>query len=551
MGGVGIIWFRHGLRIHDNPALMYLLDTVDVVYPVFIFDGEVAGTTLCGYNRWRFLYQSLQDLERQFVQQGGFFYTFQGKPTEIFAKIIKEWEVTHVAFEQDPEPVWQERDTSVKDLCDKMNVEWKEAVSHTLWNPYEVIDENGGKPPITFAGFQEIVQSMGQPERPTPTPDFRKVKLAVLPNSQKLYGLPAFEKIGPAIETELQKKNIWRGGELIGLELLEGRMEHEIKAFKEGTCLPNQYTPNLVDAPMSLSPYLRFGCVSVRLFYWRVTDAFNKFKNDKLLDKGINEASVSVQLIWREFFYTMSVNNINFSKMKDNPICLQIAWKEDPVMLKSWKMGQTGYPWIDACMRQLRHEGWMHQVGRHAVTCFLTRGDLWISWEDGLQVFYEWLLDADWSICAGNWMWISSSAFEKFLSCPNCFCPVRYGQRMDPSGKFVRRWVPEIARYPDCYLFEPWKAPREVQEKAKCIVGKDYPEVIVEHKSAAAYNNEKMKSISQFLQEQNVALRSYCAPSDEREIREFSWLPDDDDDLTDEEDLEECEQYHTVTVKVL
>lgn len=145
----------------------------------------------------------------------------------------------------------------------------------------------------------------------------------------------------------------------------------------------------------------------------------------------------------------MSVNNIYYAEMTRNPICLNIEWVEpNKDILDRWKNGFTGFPFIDAVMRQLLCEGWIHHVARNAVACFLTRGDLWISWEYGLQHFFEYLLDADWSVCAGNWMWVSSSAFEQVLDCSECICPSAFGRRVDPQGEYIRRYVPELRELP-------------------------------------------------------------------------------------------------------
>lgn len=169
------------------------------------------------------------------------------------------------------------------------------------------------------------------------------------------------------------------------------------------------------------------------------------------------------QLLWREFFYTAGTNNPNFDRMEGNPICVQIPWDHNPEAMAKWAEGRTGFPWIDAIMTQLRQEGWIHHLARHAVACFLTRGDLWISWESGMkvnkmaqlhllsfflflfpllialsfsQVFEELLLDVDWSVNAGSWMWLSCSAFfQQFF---HCYCPVGFGRRTDPSGDYIR-----------------------------------------------------------------------------------------------------------------
>lgn len=173
------------------------------------------------------------------------------------------------------------------------------------------------------------------------------------------------------------------------------------------------------------------------------------------------------QLLWREFFYITATNNPCFDKMEGNPVCVQIPWDRNPEALAKWAEGRTGFPWIDAIMTQLRQEGWIHHLARHAVACFLTRGDLWISWEEGMkvrtvkkrssnlcmhgshlpsvtsvlclclvQVFEELVIDADWSVNAGSWMWLScSSFFQQFF---HCYCPVGFGRRTDPSGDYIR-----------------------------------------------------------------------------------------------------------------
>ena len=173
--------------------------------------------------------------------------------------------------------------------------------------------------------------------------------------------------------------------------------------------------------------------------------------------------------------------------MEGNPICPQIPWGEDPEKLAAWTEARTGFPFIDAIMIQLREEGWVHHLARHAVACFLTRGDLWIHWERGMQVFEKYLIDYDWSINSSNWMWLSSSAF--FLP---IYSPVAFGKKTDPSGAYIRKYLPRLARYPDKYVYEPWTAPLEVQEEAGCIIGEDYPYPIVDHETASKENIARM-----------------------------------------------------------
>lgn len=171
-------------------------------------------------------------------------------------------------------------------------------------------------------------------------------------------------------------------------------------------------------------------------------------------------------------------------------MCKQIPWDTNESYLKAWKEGRTGYPFIDAVMTQLRQEGWIHHLARHSVACFLTRGDLWINWEEGMKVFEEYLLDADWSLNAGNWMWLSASAF--FHQYFRVYSPIEFGKKTDKDGNYIRKYVPQLSKYPTAYIYEPWKAPLKVQEKAGCIVGKDYPKPIVEHDKIRKKNIERM-----------------------------------------------------------
>ncbi|XP_013384752.1 cryptochrome-1 [Lingula anatina] len=519
--GVSIHWFRHGLRFHDNASLQEALKDVKECYLIFIFDGSVAGTDTAGYNRWRFLLECLEDLDNQLKELGGRLYTFQGDPVEILQKLFDEWGVTKLTFEQDPEPPWQKRDIAVKKLCREKNIECIEKVSHTLYNPQDILKANGGSPPLTYAMFCEVCKTLPAPERPQPVPSFSGVSLPVANDFSK-FELPTLNDFGITPECSEQKKKKtppYLGGESRGLDLLELRRMQEKTSYKAGFILPHYVNPDLSGPPLSMSPHLRFGCVSVRRFYYTILDTFREVYKDH---EQSNEL-LTAQLMWREYFYVMSVNNSNFTKMVNNPICLQIDFNWDHEVVRKWEKGQTGYPWIDACMRQLVQEGWLHQVGRHAVSVFLTRGDAWQHWEMGLQVFFKYLLDADWSVCAGNWMWVSSSAFEKCLDCPKCFHPVRYGQRMDPVGDYVRRYVPELSQFPLRYLFHPWRAPLEVQKKAGCIIGKDYPAPIVNHAEAAMKNGERMSLV----REKYAKLPDipHVKPSNDEEVWRIAWLP--------------------------
>lgn len=250
----------------------------------------------------------------------------------------------------------------------------------------------------------------------------------------------------------------WRGGETQALENLKRRLDVETIAFNRGDYLPNQMAPDLIGPPTSMSAHLRFGCLSVRRFYYAIHDRFEEVHNSSSSNRHgglapVGGPHITGQLIWREYFYTMSVDNPYYDQMEANPICLNIPWAEvDVEQFEKWKSGRTGFPLIDAAMRQLIAEGWLHHTLRNAVASFLTRGGLWYSWEHGLSYFMKHLLDADWSVCAGNWMWISSSAFEKLLDSSKCACPVALGRRLDPMGEYILRYIPELRNLPIKYM---------------------------------------------------------------------------------------------------
>lgn len=518
---VSLHWFRQDLRLHDNPSLLQsLIDSVEF-YPVFIFDGKVASCENSKYHRFRFLHESLTDLDESLAEHGGRLYTFRGETLRTLEMLIQEWGVTRLTYQAEPEAIWKSRDDGVADLCEKLNVERHCMTGHTLWDPHHIISKNGGMPPLTFSIFKHVTDTLGPPKKPLPYPEFRDT-LSVCADFEERFKLPSVADLGfreEALEPD-SRLNKWKGGEEEGVRLMTLRLLEEAVAFSSGYMLPNQYIPELCAPPKSLSAHLKFGCLSVRRFYWCIQDKYLE-----VVGKGTAESKVGIvaQLIWREFFYTMSAQNANYGKIQGNPICLPIPWYDNPEHERKVEMGETGFPFVDAIMNQLRTEGWVHHVGRHMIASYLTRGDLWLSWEAGVRIFEKYLIDYDWSICAGNWMWVSSSAFEKALDCPKCFDPVRYGQRMDPNGEYIRKYIPALTHMPLKYLFQPWLAPKKIQEEADCIVGKDYPARINDHKASARDCNMKMQQIRTAM---SGKVSEICAPSDDKETRQFVWLDD-------------------------
>uniref|UniRef100_A0A8B9QBE5 Cryptochrome-1 n=1 Tax=Apteryx owenii TaxID=8824 RepID=A0A8B9QBE5_APTOW len=404
---------------------------------------------------------------------------------------VAEWNIAKLSIEYDSEPFGKERDAAIKKLASEAGVEVIVRISHTLYDLDKIIELNGGQPPLTYKRFQTLISRMEPLEMPveTITPEvMEKCTTPVSDDHDEKYGVPSLEELG--FDTDGLPSAVWPGGETEALTRLERHLER--KAWVANFERPRMNANSLLASPTGLSPYLRFGCLSCRLFYFKLTDLYKKVKKN-----SSPPLSLYGQLLWREFFYTAATNNPRFDKMEGNPICVQIPWDKNPEALAKWAEGRTGFPWIDAIMTQLRQEGWIHHLARHAVACFLTRGDLWISWEEGMKVFEELLLDADWSVNAGSWMWLScSSFFQQFF---HCYCPVGFGRRTDPNGDYIRRYLPVLRGFPAKYIYDPWNAPESVQKAAKCIIGVNYPKPMVNHAEASRLNIERMKQIYQQL----------------------------------------------------
>ncbi|KFV74926.1 Cryptochrome-1, partial [Dryobates pubescens] len=439
----------------------------------------------------RFLLQCLEDLDANLRKLNSRLFVIRGQPADVFPRLFKEWSIAKLSIEYDSEPFGKERDAAIKKLASEAGVEVIVRISHTLYDLDKIIELNGGQPPLTYKRFQTLISRMEPLEMPveTITPEvMAKCTTPVSDDHDEKYGVPSLEELG--FDTDGLPSAVWPGGETEALTRLERHLER--KAWVANFERPRMNANSLLASPTGLSPYLRFGCLSCRLFYFKLTDLYKKVKKN-----SSPPLSLYGQLLWREFFYTAATNNPRFDKMEGNPICVQIPWDKNPEALAKWAEGRTGFPWIDAIMTQLRQEGWIHHLARHAVACFLTRGDLWISWEEGMKVFEELLLDADWSVNAGSWMWLScSSFFQQFF---HCYCPVGFGRRTDPNGDYIRRYLPVLRGFPAKYIYDPWNAPESVQKAAKCIIGVNYPKPMVNHAEASRLNIERMKQIYQQL----------------------------------------------------
>jgi cryptochrome len=355
---------------------------------------------------------------------------------------------------------------------------------------------------LQFEGFNNVLKKLGAPKKPIPAPTTNLPSFITSSDEEALEGdserwlenfsVPQLHFIKNYPNEADLAPAVTLGGESAGLQRMQQYLKNKKRArdFKKPDTNPSlmlSETPSDREGETALtSPYLKFGCLSPRLFYWELQKIYAEGPHSNPPE------SLEGQLLWREFFTTMGYAYPNFDKIEGNPICRQIQWDDNAEFFDAWKEGRTGYPWIDAIMRQLREQGWMHHLARHCVACFLTRGDLYQSWLKGVQVFDQLLIDADWSLNNGNWMWLSASAF--YHQYWRVYSPISFGQKYDPDGKLIRRFVPELKNFPAKFIYEPWTAPIKTQKDAGCIIGQDYPKPIVDHKEVSKKCIARMKA---------------------------------------------------------
>lgn len=493
-----IHWFRLDLRIHDNLALRNAINEAEnrkhYLRPVYFIDPDIKNKV--GINRLRFLIQSLQDLDTNLRKLNSRLYCIKGNAIDDLPKLFVKWQVKFLTCQVDIDPIYVQQDCAIEKVAEKKNIFIVKRVQHTVYDVHSVLKKNNGNIPMTYQKFLSLVQDVQVKESIEITKELSQHCNPIDDKDLNNYDVPSLEEL--AIEESLEPCK-YLGGETEALKRLNTYMSRRewVCNFSKPNSSPNSLEPSTT----VLSPYISHGCLSAKLFYHKLKEAVNGMRHTT------PPVSLFGQLMWREFYYTAGAGTDKFDKMVNNPVCIQIPWRKNDEHLKAWADGRTGYPFVDAIMRQLKQEGWIHHLARHMVACFLTRGDLWISWEEGAKVFEDYLLDYDWSLNAGNWMWLSASAF--FYKFFRVYSPVAFGKKTDKEGLYIRKYVPELKKYPTEFIYEPWKAPKSVQTAAGCIIGKEYPTRIVDHDKVHKENCTKMSIAYKVNKEKKAAKRPY------------------------------------------
>ncbi|KAI0560828.1 cryptochrome/photolyase [Gracilaria domingensis] len=495
-GGSVLHWFRRDLRLSDNIALNAAISlakkTNAPLIPLYVLDPALAPDN-CSLVRLRFLRESVCNLQSNLLKHGLHLRVTSGFAHEVVPRLARRWSVKTTFWEKEYCPQSRDRDMRVTSNLKSLGIHVNTFPGFLVYDPDKILRHCGGHAPKSMNSMFNLVDRIGDPENPKNFADGETVNLAEDPfvredRKQNMLRFPSYEELG--YEDAKSQWEVFQGGEDAGLQ----RMDRFLRR-KNGFVAAGFSKPKTNPAAFSvrettvLSPYLALGCVSSRSFHAGLREIEQRYKLQEM-----RQTTLWGQLMWREHFWLLAYTVKNFHQMRGNVICRQINWRRDKQTTESlerWAQAQTGFPWIDALMTQLHKEGFVHHLGRHSLACFLTRGDLWISWEEGFKVFEKYLVDYDYALNSANWMWLSCSAF--FVMYYRVYSPIAFGKKWDKNGDFIRHYLPALKNMPSKYIYEPWKAPILVQKEAGCIIGKDYPKPMVDHTKVSRENIEKMK----------------------------------------------------------
>lgn len=466
---VAIVWFRRDLRLADNLALRMALEPGGHVVPFFSLDTEGEGTAPTAIPSRAWIRRSLGSLEESLRCRGSRLVIRQGEAGKALSDLAKETGAGAIFWNRIYDPPVATRDAK---LLSTLRSEGLEAVScdgALLQDPCTLQTSQGG-PFHVFTPFWKHCLSMSGPKPPFPAPS-RIPGPPVLPRSS------GSALIGPESEAEraVDIDSTWKPGEAGAAKRLAHFLESGLPGYPA-----NRDRPDL-QGTSRLSPHLHFGEVSPRQV-WHAAQA--RAAVDPTPGTARGAEAFLRQIGWREFAHHLLVHFPGTPDAPFRPEFRDFPWRKDGEALSAWRQGRTGYPIVDAGMRELRRTGWMHNRVRMVVASFLVK-DLLLPWQEGARWFLETLTDADLANNTFGWQWTAGCGTD---AAPyfRIFNPVLQGEKFDPEGTYVRRWVPELAKVPSRWIHRPWDAPAEALRTAGVRLGKTYPAPIVDHASARA-----------------------------------------------------------------
>ncbi len=466
-----LVWFRLDLRLQDNPALHAATARGGPVIPVYVADADAEGRWAPGgASRW-WLHQSLGALDASLRERGSRLIVARGNSGSVLAALLKQTGAGAIFWNRRYEPALVTRDAGLERGWGAAGVDTK-SFNGALLNEPDTIQNKQGRPFQVFSPFWRHCLTLPVAE-PVTVPAGTIPAPSAWPTSLSLDAL----ELRPRISWDTEFFDAWTPGEAGAVERLRGFTDGALAAYSDQRNIPGVHGTSM------LSPHLHFGEVSPRQI-WAAVRAVSRESGVFPTSKG---APVFLSEVgWREFAHHLL---FHFNHTPEQPLREDFArfpWRSDPTggMLRAWQRGRTGYPIVDAGMRQLWRTGWMHNRVRMVAASFLVK-HLRLPWNTGAAWFWDTLVDADLANNTLGWQWTAGCGAD---AAPyfRVFAPVLQGQRFDPAGDYVRRWVPELARLPAAHLHAPWEAPPAVLEAAGVQLGETYPRPIVDHAIARA-----------------------------------------------------------------
>jgi len=461
-----LYWYRQDLRIHDLPGLAAAAATGRPLIPCYILDDRAPGHWRAGAaSRW-WLHHSLTALAADLERAGGCLVLRRGDTIDELLRLARETGARDIFCSRMYEPWAVELEEHLHARCKADGIEVKRHRGVLLHEPETISTQSGG-PYKVFTPFWRACVAAGPPVEPKSLPEDTRWSGASVASDI----LPDWQLCPEKPDWASAWRQWWTPGSCGAFDKLQAFLQTGIEDYTDGRDFP------ALERTSRLSPHLHYGEISPAELWHRVHRAVD---GDPAL-AGQAKKFLG-ELGWREFSYHLLHH---FPSLPEQPFKEEFGrfpWQAGEQRLRAWQRGETGYPLVDAGMRELWHTGYMHNRVRMIVASFLTK-HLLIHWRKGADWFWDTLVDADLANNSASWQWVAGSGAD---ASPyfRIFNPVVQGKKFDCSGAYIRQWIPELADLPDRRIHAPWEAPHGVLEQAGIRLGDTYPRPIVEHKRA-------------------------------------------------------------------
>jgi deoxyribodipyrimidine photo-lyase len=457
-----IVWFRQDLRIIDQPALSAAIKRNAPIIPVYIWNPQECGKWQAGAASKWWLHHSLLSLEKELDQLGLKLIIRTGASLANLKKIAEESQADAIFWNRCFEPFNLTREAAIQACLQKEGLSIHAFNGSLLYEPWKILNKQN-KPFQVFTPFWTHCLNSASSADPLPKP----ISATTYPEKIRSESIHSLDLL-PHVRWDVGLEASWQPGP----EGAHNKLKQALKLVIPNY-IPNRDRPDLAGTSQ-LSPHLHFGEISPQQIRQAV-------QAEKDLDKNQAEAFLR-QLGWREFSYYLLYHFPDTTEKPLHQKYSSMPWLENEPALRSWQNGTTGYPIVDAGMRQLWKTGWMHNRVRMIAGSFLVK-DLLIHWIEGAKWFWDTLVDADLANNTLGWQWVGGCGAD---AAPyfRIFNPVLQGEKFDPLGDYVKKWIPELKHLPNKWIHKPWNAPNEVLKQAGVILGETYPYPIVDHHDA-------------------------------------------------------------------